>query len=57
MQLVSKQRIGKHASTAIGLLLETAFSIRSVQRGYKEDNLCNPGINQEIEIKHLEASV
>jgi hypothetical protein len=30
MQPVSKQRIGKHA------LLETVFSIRSVQSAYKE---------------------
>jgi hypothetical protein len=31
---VSKQRIGKHT---IGVLLETAFSIRFVQSGYKEE--------------------
>jgi hypothetical protein len=43
MQLVSKQRIGKHASTTIRLLLETAFYIRSVQSGYEEDNWRNPG--------------
>jgi hypothetical protein len=30
MQSVSKQRIGKHASTKIEVLLETVFSIRSV---------------------------
>jgi hypothetical protein len=39
MQPVSKQRIGKHASTAIELLLETVFSIRSVQSDYKEENV------------------
>jgi hypothetical protein len=38
MQPVSKQLIGKHASTTIELLLETVFSIRSFQSGYKEDN-------------------
>jgi hypothetical protein len=32
---VSKQWIGKH--TTIGVLLETLFSIRSVQSGYKEE--------------------
>jgi hypothetical protein len=37
MQLVSKQWIGKHASTTTGLLLETVFSIRSVQSGYKDE--------------------
>jgi hypothetical protein len=35
---VAMQRRGKHASTPIELLLETAFSTRSVQRGYKKDN-------------------
>jgi hypothetical protein len=30
MQPVSKQRVGKHA------MLETVFSIQSVQSGYKE---------------------
>jgi hypothetical protein len=38
MQPVSKQRIDKHTSTTIGLLLQTAFSIQCVQNGYKEDN-------------------
>jgi hypothetical protein len=38
---VSKQLIGKHASTAVGLLLETVYSIRSVQSGYKEGNCTN----------------
>jgi hypothetical protein len=38
MQTVSKQRIGKHASTTIKLFLETVFSIRSVQNGYKGEN-------------------
>jgi hypothetical protein len=37
MQPVSKQQIGKHASTT-ALLLETVFSVQSVQSGYKEDN-------------------
>jgi hypothetical protein len=32
---VSKQRIGKH--TTIGVLLDTVFSIRSLQSGYKEE--------------------
>jgi hypothetical protein len=36
MQHVSKQRIGKHAST-IGVLLETVFPIRSLQNVYKEE--------------------
>jgi hypothetical protein len=35
---VAMQRRGKHAFTAIGLLLETVFSTWSVQRVYKEDN-------------------
>jgi hypothetical protein len=35
------QRISKHASTTKELLLETAFSIRSVQSGYKEENWGN----------------
>jgi hypothetical protein len=37
MQLVSKRWIDKHASRTIELLLETVFSIRSVQIGYKEE--------------------
>jgi hypothetical protein len=32
------QRIGKNATTAIKLLLETVFSIRSMRSGYKEEN-------------------
>jgi hypothetical protein len=32
---VSKQWIGKHT---IGILLETVFSIRSVQSGYKDSS-------------------
>jgi hypothetical protein len=32
---VSKQRMGKQKT--IGVLLETVFSIRSVQSGYKEE--------------------
>jgi hypothetical protein len=38
---VALQRIGKHASTTIELLLETVFSIRPVQSGYKEENWGN----------------
>jgi hypothetical protein len=41
MQLVYKQRIGKHASSTIELLVETACSIRPVQSSYKEVNWCN----------------
>jgi hypothetical protein len=49
MQQVSRQRIGKDVLAAtntniiIELLLETVFSTRSVQSGYKEDNLGDPG--------------
>jgi hypothetical protein len=32
---LSTQRIGEH--TSIGELLETVFSVRSVQSGYKEE--------------------
>jgi hypothetical protein len=39
---VAMQWCGKHASTIIELLLETVFSTRSVQRGYKEDNWGDP---------------
>jgi hypothetical protein len=42
MQLISVQQISKHASTAIDLLLETVFSIQSMQIGYKEDNWGSP---------------
>jgi hypothetical protein len=48
MQLVSRQRIGKHVpaatnmSTTIQLLLETVFAIRPVQSGYKQDNWGDP---------------
>jgi hypothetical protein len=35
---VAMHRCDKHASTTIELLLETVFSTRSVQRGYKEYN-------------------
>jgi hypothetical protein len=44
MQPVSRQRISKHVPVAtnthatLEFLLETAFSTRSVQMGYKEDN-------------------
>jgi hypothetical protein len=37
MQPISKQWIFKHASTTI--LLETVFSIQSMQSGYKKENL------------------
>jgi hypothetical protein len=36
MQPISKQRIFKHASTTV--LLETMFSIQSMQDGYKKEN-------------------
>jgi hypothetical protein len=44
---VSKQRIGKLVSAATDtntteLLLETVFSARSLQNGYKEDNWGDP---------------
>jgi hypothetical protein len=42
VQPVSKQRIGKHASTTIGLLSEMVLSIQSLQSGYEEDNWGNP---------------
>jgi hypothetical protein len=48
MQTVSRQRTGKHIPaatntyTTIELLLETVFSIWSMQRGYKEDNWGHP---------------
>jgi hypothetical protein len=34
-ETVSKQRIGKHTTT--GVLLETMFSVRSLQSIYKEE--------------------
>jgi hypothetical protein len=48
MQPVSRQRIGKHIPAAtnihstLELLLETVFSTRFMQRGYKGDNWGNP---------------
>jgi hypothetical protein len=42
MQPVSKQRIGKHASTIMELVFETVFYIRSVQSVYKEGNWGDP---------------
>jgi hypothetical protein len=45
MQPVSRQRIGKHIPAGTNtyatmeLLLEAVFSARSVQRGYKEDDI------------------
>jgi hypothetical protein len=48
MQPISRQRMGKHVpaatntNTARELLLETVFSTRSVQNGYKEDNWGDP---------------
>jgi hypothetical protein len=53
MQPVSRRRIGKHVPAAmnthstIELLLETAFSTRSVQSGYKEDNWGEPVIEAD----------
>jgi hypothetical protein len=50
MKPVSRQLIGKHipaatnAHATMELLLETVFSTRSVQRGYKEDNPCGGGV-------------
>jgi hypothetical protein len=41
MQLVSKKRIGKHASDRLKLLLEIVFSIRSMQSVRKEVNWIN----------------
>jgi hypothetical protein len=41
MEPISKQRIGKHASTTTELLLETVFSFRTVQSGDKEENWGN----------------
>jgi hypothetical protein len=41
MQPISKQWIGKHASTTTELLLETMFSIQSVQSDYNEENWGN----------------
>jgi hypothetical protein len=41
MQPISKQQIGKHAFATIEILLETVFSIRSVQSGYIEENWGN----------------
>jgi hypothetical protein len=39
MQSIGKQIPAvKNTNTTIELLLETVFSIRSMQRGYKEDN-------------------
>jgi hypothetical protein len=42
MQPVSKEQIGKQASTTTAVLFETVFSIRPVQGGYKEDKWDNP---------------
>jgi hypothetical protein len=35
---IAMQQHGKHASTTTEFLLETVFSARSIQSGYKEDN-------------------
>jgi hypothetical protein len=40
---ISKQQMGKHVPTAIGLLLETMFSIWFVQSGCKENSWSNHG--------------
>jgi hypothetical protein len=39
---ITMQRRGRYASITIDLLLEMVFSIRSVQRGYKEENWSDP---------------
>jgi hypothetical protein len=39
---IAMQQHGKHTSKTIELLLQTVFSARSVQSGYKEDNLGGP---------------
>jgi hypothetical protein len=55
MQPVSRHRIGKHVPaatnthTTIELLLETVFSTRPVQSGYKEDNWGNPVNSARVE--------
>jgi hypothetical protein len=41
MQPISKQRIGKHASTTIELLSETVSYIWSLQSVFKEENWDN----------------
>jgi hypothetical protein len=41
MQPVSKQRISKHVSATMELLLEMVLFIRSVQSSYKEENWGN----------------
>jgi hypothetical protein len=41
MQPVSKQWISTQASTTMDLLLETVFSVQSVQSSYKEYNWGN----------------
>jgi hypothetical protein len=46
MEPVSRQRLGKHASTIIELLFETVFSIRSVKRSYLEDIWGDPVSSQ-----------
>jgi hypothetical protein len=49
-----KQR-GKHASTILQLLLETVFSTRSVQRGYKDDNRDTVSRRRRRKGKHLKS--
>jgi hypothetical protein len=39
---------GKYASTTIELLLETVFSMLSVQRGYKEDTWGHPVLSKRL---------
>jgi hypothetical protein len=57
MQPVSRQRISKHVpaatntNTTIKLLLETVFSTRSVQYGYKEDIWGDPFLSKEEQRK------
>jgi hypothetical protein len=43
---VAMQRRGKHVSTTRDLLLETVLFTRSVQSGYKKDNLGRPNISR-----------
>jgi hypothetical protein len=47
---VAMQRRGKHASTTIELLLETAFSMCSLPRSYLEDNWGDP-ISRQLKVR------
>jgi hypothetical protein len=46
---IAMQQIGKHASTTVGLLLETMFSSLSVQSGFKEEN-CGSQFSGEFRV-------